>query len=425
MLRMRVIPGFSAVLLFFWLAGASLPCAAELRIVSSTGHAPLLGRLFEAFARERPEVSGGVSDGPRHFSREADLEFRLSTGAMGDLFSFPSGALFNAIDAENSLVDLSWLPLLRRVKGEFVSNVRRNGRVYGIPLGGPSVGGIFYSYDVYAELGLSPPESWEQFMENNRKIAEAGLIPVMQTYRSSWTAQMLFLADYFNVHREEPQFAADLSANRTSFSGSAAALRSFAKVEELVSAGYMNADRELLVIEDGLIALAEGRAAHYPILDFGLDLLERMRPGASERIGFFPIPPDVPGKTGVTLWMPPALYVSKSSNNIDGSLDFLDFIASPAGCALTTSANRRALSYIADCATGAGLPPSLRGLMTYLDDPARHVAALEFLSPLKGPSLEQICTALGLGIIDAPEAARRYDRDIKRRARELGLEAWR
>jgi raffinose/stachyose/melibiose transport system substrate-binding protein len=50
--------------------------------------------------------------------------------------------------------------------------------------------------------------------------------------------------------------------------------------------------------------------------------------------------------------------------------------------------------------------------------------ALEFLSPVKGPSLPQITTEVGSGIKSAKEGAKLYDRDVEKQAKQLGLPGW-
>ena len=50
--------------------------------------------------------------------------------------------------------------------------------------------------------------------------------------------------------------------------------------------------------------------------------------------------------------------------------------------------------------------------------------ALEFLPPIKGPSLEQICVAIGSGQMTAEDGAKAYDDDVKKQAQQLGLPGW-
>jgi raffinose/stachyose/melibiose transport system substrate-binding protein len=62
-------------------------------------------------------------------------------------------------------------------------------------------------------------------------------------------------------------------------------------------------------------------------------------------------------------------------------------------------------------------------MQTYIDA-GNSSLALEFLSPVKGPSLEQICVEVGSGIRKADAGASLYDEDVKKQAQQLGLAGW-
>jgi raffinose/stachyose/melibiose transport system substrate-binding protein len=50
--------------------------------------------------------------------------------------------------------------------------------------------------------------------------------------------------------------------------------------------------------------------------------------------------------------------------------------------------------------------------------------ALEFLSPIKGPNLENITVEVGSGIRSPEDAAALYDEDVRKQAQQLGLPGW-
>ena len=76
---------------------------------------------------------------------------------------------------------------------------------------------------------------------------------------------------------------------------------------------------------------------------------------------------------------------------------------------------------------GAKLPdnvlPGVKEIAAYIDA-GSSAPALEFLSPIKGPSLEQLGVAAGTGQMDAAAAAAAYDEDVKKQAQQLGLAGW-
>ena len=69
------------------------------------------------------------------------------------------------------------------------------------------------------------------------------------------------------------------------------------------------------------------------------------------------------------------------------------------------------------------MPPAVKDLQPYVDE-GKVTPALEFLSPVKGPALEQITVEVGSGLRKAEDGAALYDEDVKKQAQQLGLEGW-
>jgi raffinose/stachyose/melibiose transport system substrate-binding protein len=76
---------------------------------------------------------------------------------------------------------------------------------------------------------------------------------------------------------------------------------------------------------------------------------------------------------------------------------------------------------------GAELPedvlPAVKDISAYIDA-GNSAPALEFLSPVKGPRLEQFCVAVGTGQMSPMDAAVNYDKDVANQAKQLGLAGW-
>ena len=97
----------------------------------------------------------------------------------------------------------------------------------------------------------------------------------------------------------------------------------------------------------------------------------------------------------------------------------------PDGCASQNTAGAPTGPYaVKGCTLGDDVPQSIKDMQPYLDKPGASSLALEFLSPVKGPSLEQITVEVGSGIRKAKDGAVRYDEDVKKQAQQLGLAGW-
>ena len=72
----------------------------------------------------------------------------------------------------------------------------------------------------------------------------------------------------------------------------------------------------------------------------------------------------------------------------------------------------------------ADVPAVVADLLPYFQRDGGTAPALEFLSPIKGPALEQITVEVGSGIRSAADGAALYDEDVKKQAQQLGLSGW-
>ena len=79
---------------------------------------------------------------------------------------------------------------------------------------------------------------------------------------------------------------------------------------------------------------------------------------------------------------------------------------------------------VAGCELPDDVPPAVSDMMPYFQEGGQNAPALEFLSPVKGPALEQILVEVGTGSRSAEDAAALYDEDVRKQAQQLGLEGW-
>jgi raffinose/stachyose/melibiose transport system substrate-binding protein len=76
------------------------------------------------------------------------------------------------------------------------------------------------------------------------------------------------------------------------------------------------------------------------------------------------------------------------------------------------------------CDLPADLPRAIQDMLPYFESDGTSTPALEFVSPVKGPALEQITVEVGSGIRSAQDGAGLYDRDVAKQAKQLGLPGW-
>jgi raffinose/stachyose/melibiose transport system substrate-binding protein len=404
---------------------AAEPVTVTLLGAQNQNDTLMIQALIDAYTAEHPNVTFDV-EVPPGTGTEVDnlIKTRLATDEMNDIFYYNSGSLLQALHPADSLVDLSKEPFMANIADSFKPTVSQGDGVFGVPVGYAASGGVLYNKKVYEKVGVSVPKSWAEFEDNNEKIKAAGIPPVLATYGDDWTSQLFVLADFYNVAQANPTFAEDYTNNKAKYATIPAAMAGFTYLQEGYERGWYQEDFQTTRFEQGLKMLADGEVAQYPMLTQVMPTIATNYPDKVNDIGFFALPGPDASKNGATVWMPLAFYIPKTSKHLDVAKDFFAFVASTAGTDAITAKVKPAGPYLIK---GATLPkdvlPFVNDLNAYIDA-GNAYPALEFLSPIKGPNLQQICVSVGTGQMSAEDAAAAYDLDVVKQAQQLGLPGW-
>jgi raffinose/stachyose/melibiose transport system substrate-binding protein len=398
----------------------------ELTLLTGTVEAGVKAAqgLADAFHAANPKIKVNVdSSVPSGSEGDNLIKTRLATGDVPDMFMYNSGSLFQALNPDKTLTNVADEPWVKKLNSTFVKTVATPNGVYGAPTASATGGGIFYHKPTYEKLGLKVPTTWAEFMANNQKLKAAGHDPVIQSYADPWTSQLFVLADFFNVSASDNNWADKYTKNQVKYATDPVAVQGFQHLQEVHQAGYLNKDFASTNFDKALAKIAAGEGAHYPMLTFAIDTIVGLNPDAKKNIGFFAQPGS--GANGLTVWLPGAVYIPKGSKHPDEAKKFLAFVASVPGCEALTKAVSPSGPYVVEgCALPPDVPTAVSDMLPYFEKEGGTSPALEFLSPIKGPSLEQITVEVGSGIRSAKDGAALYDEDVKKQAQQLKLPGW-
>lgn len=292
--------------------------------------------------------------------------------------------------------------------------------VYGIPLTATMSGAILYNKEVYEENNLEIPHTWDDFLRNCDTLKEAGIDAVVGSLGDSWTIQVPYLGDHYNVLAGEPDFAEKFELGETKYASSEAGLKSFQKLADLQQ--YFNEDYTATTYADACDKLVNGEAGHYFILTQALSSIYELYGDEVNKIGLMGIPGDDPENHGLTVWEPTSIYGNANSDKKEDILRFMEFYTSDEALDAFTEAQKPDGPY---CIKGYELPEdsydAVKQAQEYFDAGKVNVA-LEFQTAVKGTNCEYICSELATGQTTAEEAARAYDDDCKKQATQLGLD---
>lgn len=408
----------------------ALPAFAEVKLTFLVDNAPATVKASEALAAafhaRNPDITVEVESRAAGGEGDNIVKTRLATGEMTDVFMYNTGSLFHALNPQQNMLDLTDEPWQSDIMDTFKSVVSENGRSYGAPFQTAMGGGVLYNKKIYADLGLSVPKTWADFMKNNAVIKEkTKAAPVIQTFKDTWTSQLFFLGDFYNVLQAVPNFPDEFTANKAKFATTPTAVKGFEHQAEVFKAGYLNEDFGSASYDDGLRMVSKGEGVHYPMLTFAIgNLFENYKDNLGD-VGFFALPGDDAATNGLTAWIANGIYGYAQTEHPDEVKKFITFVASKDGCDAQTEAVGAIGPYMTkSCTLPDDVPAATKDLVAYFTEGGKNAPALEFLSPVKGPALEQITVEVGSGIRSPIDGAKLYDEDVRKQALQLGLAGW-
>ena len=352
------------------------------------------------------------------------IKTRLATGEMADIFQYNSGSLFQALRPTQTLADLSGPAGRRRTSRTSSSRSSPpTARSTACPSRRP-----------WAAASSTTPRSTTSSGSRSRRPGTSSWPTTRRSRRparcrsrrptatpgprssSCWPTS----TTCWPRCRPSPTTT---PPTRRSTRRRPAAVRGFEHLEDAFKAGYFNEDFGAATYDDGLRMVATGEAAHYPMLTFAIggDPAEPPRQPQRRRL----LRPARPGRGEERpdrLDAGRALHPGRERARRGG--EGLPRTSSPRSRAATSSP-RRSARPVPTWSRAASCRPTCRRRSPTCCPTSRPKApprpALEFLSPVKGPALEQITVEVGSGIRPAADGAALYDQDVEKQAKQLGL----
>ena len=200
----------------------------------------------------------------------------------------------------------------------------QDGRQWGIPYTYYQWG-VYYREDIYEELGLSEPETWEEELANCEAILESGRKCYTIGTRFLWTAGGWF--DYLNMRTNGFDFHMALARGEVPWTDDRVR-QTFENWRTLIDMGAFIEDHQTYSWQEALPFMINGEAAAYLMGNFAVD---QLRNGGltDDQLDFYQVPainPDVAmGEDAPT----DTFHVASGAENVEAARAFLAHVASP------------------------------------------------------------------------------------------------
>ncbi len=171
------------------------------------------------------------------------------------------------------------------------------GRAYGIPVSTLSTSSFFYNTDVFNQLGLAEPDSYEELIEVAAALDGAGYIPVLHQGKTVWMWPMWYFETAAQTMGDPITKTVSNLRGEASFTDPED-VEALARIGQFVDDGIL--DRDSLSVDwDGMrSAFASQQSAIYYGGTWELPWLEENVTDFEWGVFEFPQLPDVPGTRG-------------------------------------------------------------------------------------------------------------------------------
>jgi len=199
----------------------------------------------------------------------------------------------------------------------------QDGRAWGVPYTYYQWG-VYYREDIFNELGLSEPETWEQELANCQAIVDSGRACYTIGTKFLWTAGGWF--DYLNMRTNGFDFHMQLARGEVAWTDDRVR-QTFANWRQLIDMGAFIADHQTYSWQEALPFMINGEAAAYLMGNFAVD---QLRNGGltDDQLDFYQFPVITPGLPQGEDAPTDTFHVAAGAQNVDAARAFLKYVTS-------------------------------------------------------------------------------------------------
>lgn len=254
------------------------------------------------------------------------LKTKVASGDAPDVFTLWPGLSYVTYYAKNGhLMDLSNEPWVKNIVPGAMSTITYEDKIYAQPIKCGMVG-VIYNKDIFAELNLEIPQTWEEFLDCCEAIKAAGHTPLSMPLKTDWPGQFLpiYALPCNIVYSVNPEFDKQLYEGEVTFSDSDYK-KCFEMFMELNEKGYVNEAPLGISYEQSQSAFAAGDTVMAVNGDWYLAQLDAYEP--SFEVGMFPVPAPEGYQTTIPVGGDLCNVISADTDHPEAAKKLLEFLA--------------------------------------------------------------------------------------------------
>lgn len=200
-----------------------------------------------------------------------------------------------------------------------------DGKTYMIPTASDVSNIIWYNKKIFTDLGIQPPQTWEQFLEVCEKIKAANITPLASGNKDlwpggNWIAHLVSRVVGEQAYGDALQLKQPF--NTPDF------VTAFGYVQQMWDKGYINNSVNAIADDEGDVLFFNGQAAMHPI---GSWLVSSALESAPElELGYFNLPamPNGKGDQTSVMGVQNGFVINQKSKHFQEAVDFMALYSS-------------------------------------------------------------------------------------------------
>jgi multiple sugar transport system substrate-binding protein len=183
--------------------------------------------------------------------------------------------------------------------------------------------GVYYRKDIYDANGISIPKTYDEFLDNCKKLSANGIASVAIGTKFLWTAAGWF--DYLNLRTNGLDYHIDLMLGKTKYTDEGV-VNTFKNWARAVEAGCFMDNHQNYSWQEAQAPLINGEAASYLIGNF---IVPNLPEDTQAQLDFYQFPPIDPslelGEDAPT----EIIFMPSNAQNVENGKKFMAFFSQP------------------------------------------------------------------------------------------------
>ena len=280
---------------------------------------------LETFTEKNPTIKVDFSVAPVSDYPQL-LKTQVASGDGPDVFSLWPGLSYVTYYAKNGhLMDLSNEEWVKNIVPGAMSTITYEDKIYAQPIRS-SVVGITYNKDIYKNLSIEIPQTWEEFLDVCQKIKDSGITPLALALKTDWPGQFLPIYAFpCNIlYSQNPQWDKQLFDGEVTFSDSDYK-KCFEMFMDIDARGYFNETPLGVSYDQAVASFVNQETAMSAGVDSFLTLTLTKDPDFE--VGMYPVPAPAGFQTTVPVGGNYCNVIYAKTKNADAAKSLLDYFS--------------------------------------------------------------------------------------------------